>query len=69
MDAKINTLEKKIQEYAIEASALVTSDKEKLIKELEKIAGKIEGEERQIIQSLSKLCMLINLKRSVTIIK
>ena len=68
-DAKKNTLEEKIQEYALEASALVNSDKEKLIKELEIIAGKIEGDERQIIQNLSKLCMLIDLKRSVTIIK
>jgi len=48
---------------------LVNSDKEKLVKELEIIAGKIEGDERQIIQNLSTLCMLIDLKRSVTIIK
>ena len=51
------------------ARLLINSDKEKLVKELEIIAGKIEGDERQIIQSLSKLCMLIDLKRSVTIIK
>ena len=68
-DAKKNTLQEKIQEYALEASALVNSDKEKLVKELEIIAGKIEGDERQIIQNLSTICMLINLKRSVTIIK
>ena len=62
-------LEKKIDEHTTQAIALTKSDKEKLMKELSIIAGKIESEERVLLQKLSKLSSRLGLNKAITIIK
>ena len=63
-------LYEKIKEHSQEALALTKSDKEKLMNELEIIAGKIYDEnDREINKKLSILAMEINLGRSVGIKK
>ena len=63
-------LNEKIKEHSQEALALTKSDKEKLMNELEIIAGKIYDEnDRDINKKLSILAMEINLGRSVGIKK
>ena len=63
-------LYEKIKEHSQEALALTKSDKEKLMNELEIIAGKIYDEnDRDINKKLSILAMEINLGRSVGIKK
>ena len=60
----------KIKEYSQEAFALIKSDKERLMNDLEIIAGKIYNEDnREINKKLSKLAMEIQLERSVGIKK
>ena len=60
----------KIKEYSQEAFALIKSDKERLMNDLEIIAGKIYDEDdREINKKLSKLAMEIQLERSVGIKK
>ena len=63
-------LNEKIKDYSQEALALTKSDKEKLMNELEIIAGKIYDENnREINRKLSILAMEIDIKRSVGIKK
>ena len=63
-------LKEKVKEHALKATALTKSDKEKLLNNMEIIAGKIYNEnDREINKKLSILAMEINFGRSVGIKK
>ncbi len=62
-------LNKKIAEHTLQAIALTKSDKEKLMKELSIIAGKIDSEEKILLQKLSKLSNKLGLKKAISLIK
>ena len=62
-------LEKKIAEHTLQAIALTKSDKEKLMKELSIIAGKIGSEEKILLQKLSKLSNKLGLNKAISLIK
>ena len=67
--ASLNSVENKIKESLVQAFELSKSDKEKLIFELENIAGLVNAEERDLIEQLSRISSKLGLKSSVTIRK
>ena len=67
--ASLNSVENKIKESLVQAFELSKSDKEKLIFELENIAGLVNAEERELIEQLSRISSKLGLKSSVTIRK
>lgn len=67
--ATLNSVENKIKESLVQAFELSKSDKEKLIFELENIAGLVNAEERELIEQLSRISSKLGLKSSVTIRK
>ena len=67
--ASLNSVENKIKESLVQAFELSKSDKEKLIFELENIAGLVNAQERELIEQLSRVSSKLGLKSSVTIRK
>lgn len=60
-------IEEKLKFSANNASELRQMDKELLLKEIETLASKIEGDQQTILTKLSVIAEILNIKRSVTI--